>query len=546
VRGRVPDEVLLVDRVEGARTLPRRMFPVPDHEGRFQIEIRDIRRPFAFVLHGGDDTDDEPLYRVAITVPPRVLALRASLAYPEYLGRADEEVEGGDLAVPEGTRITVTLESDVPVASARAVLADEVVDAEPVGETGRGFRFAFTATETGRYRILLRTAEGRESDPAADTYEVRVAPDREPRVHWVYPKASVATTPNGRVPLLALATDDHGVNSLELEVKIEDDTVGTWRLRPWEEATDGDEGGDAAQERPGLDGPGGRPEIRVYVPLEIASLANAEGRAPSVSARLKARLVVTDSKGQVTEGPWQGIDVQGPADRQRTLAERRTSVRSQIQGVLEEQRNRRQQVSDLLGVELGDAERDLLKSVQFAQAKMTQDLDQAVRELTGIFNGWVYDRLGAENPTERILALFDRRHRATFGRAAEAPSPEDARARLGDPVFPYDLYDEVVEAWRERVIFDTGLIDRMLVVIEGAVEAVARRAPAAHDAAVLAADTGTDLERLLERQDALIASLEDVIDAMRSWQSLNDVIFQLRRILEEQEALNERLDETQR
>ena len=33
-----------------------------------------------------------------------------------------------------------------------------------------------------------------------------------------------------------------------------------------------------------------------------------------------------------------------------------------------------------------------------------------------------------------------------------------------------------------------------------------------------------------------------MIDAMRSWQSLNQVILHLRSILEEQEALNERLE----
>ena len=74
--GRVPDEVLLVDRVEGARALPRRMFPVPDAPGLFLLEIRDVRRPFDFVLQGGDDTDETPRYRVAITVPPRVLRCR--------------------------------------------------------------------------------------------------------------------------------------------------------------------------------------------------------------------------------------------------------------------------------------------------------------------------------------------------------------------------------------------------------------------------------------------------------------------------------------
>jgi hypothetical protein len=197
----------------------------------------------------------------------------------------------------------------------------------------------------------------------------------------------------------------------------------------------------------------------------------------------------------------------------------------------------------LLGSEIGDAERDLLKSIQFNQAKIAQDTDKAVQGLLEIFNAWVYDRLGAEIPNERILAILDRHHRLTYGTAATTEGDEaDATARAGDPVFPYAVYDEIVQAWRDREIFDTGLLDRMLVVLGEATDAAARVAPAAHRTAIRVAEGEAELERLLEAQDAVIATLDRVLDAMRSWQSLTQVILHLRAILEEQEALNERLE----
>lgn len=547
-RGRVPDEVVLLDHMEGARPLPRRMFPVPDMESIFQIEIRDVRHPFAFVLHGGDDADDQPVYHVRITVPPRVLHLSARLVYPAYLDRTPEEVEGGNLFVPEGTEVTVSLETDVPVAEAKALVREMILPAAPTVDDGRHFAFSLTAKQTARYRILLRTASGRESDPAADTYEIRVAPDRGPRVQWIHPCAGVETTPVGRVPLLLLATDDHAVSDLVLEVRFENGPIRRLPLGARVADETGTEDGHA-EDLAVNDGPYGRPEVRTYVPLEVRAIEDEHGRAPTAPARLAVRVVGRDSKGQTKESPWTPIDVYSAVDMERTLAARRTSVRAEIVAVLAEQLSRRDQLAGLLGVEIGEVERDLLESIQFAQAKITQDTDRAVMGFLEILNSWLYGRFGAEIPTEKILGFFDRHHRRTYGADDEAQDDEgqddegrDDETRPGDPVFPYALYDEIVDARRRRVIFDTGLLDRMLVVLADAVDAAARRAGAAYRAAAQAVVHEGDVETTLAAQDALITALEHMLDSMQSWQSLNDVILRLRRIIEEQEALNDRLE----
>jgi hypothetical protein len=248
------------------------------------------------------------------------------------------------------------------------------------------------------------------------------------------------------------------------------------------------------------------------------------------------RLAATDSRGQTTEGPWAAVDVYRAIEMERSLVGRRSTVRAELTAVLAEQRTRREQLAALDPSLADDAERDVARSIQFAQAKIAQDADQAVRSLLGVFNTFVYDRLGAENPNAKILAFLDRHHRRTYGEPVDEP-PSEA-VRVGDPVFPYALYDDVVAAWRDRQIFDTGLLDRMLAVVEPAVAAAARRAPRAH---VLTSDLleGTaTLEEALAGQDAVIASLEATLEAMRGWQSLNDMILLLRRIIEEQEVLD--------
>ena len=276
----------------------------------------------------------------------------------------------------------------------------------------------------------------------------------------------------------------------------------------------------------------------MYVPLEIATLTDEVGIAPLASAKLAARTIAVDSKGQRKESTWVPLDVYGGVDLQRLLADRRSSVRAEVTAVLAEQRSRRTQLAELIGSPIGDAERDLLKSIQFNQAKIAQDTNDAVQGLLEIFNAWVYDRLGAEIPTERVLAILDRHHRKTYGAAPET----DEATQRGDPVFPYAVYEEIVRAWRDREIFDTGVLDRMLVVLAEGTDAATRATPNAHQTAIRVAGEEAPLEELLAAQDDVIATLDRVIDAMRSWQSLTQVILHLRSILEEQEALNERIE----
>jgi hypothetical protein len=84
----------------------------------------------------------------------------------------------------------------------------------------------------------------------------------------------------------------------------------------------------------------------------------------------------------------------------------------------------------------------------------------------------------------------------------------------------------------------------MLGVVAHGVEAAARLAPAAHGAAAAAAAGGeAEMRAALAAEDALVSSLEQVLEAMRGWQNLNDVVTLLRRIVEEQESLNERLND---
>lgn len=544
-QGRAVDEVVLLDLAEGEQPLPRRMFPVAPRRDLFGVELTNVRQAFRFVLRAGDDQDDLPVYRVEVTVPPAVLDIAADLTFPPYLARKPEHVEGGNLAVPQGTKVVITFAASAPLRAARAVLGDQSVVAERLAADGgrEAWRLAFDAERSLRWRLALETAEGRPNDPAVDAYDLAVEEDRAPRLEWIWPRGNVEVTPEGRVPLLARTLDDHAVAGLALDVRLVPDgpLTSTALVARRPDATrppDAVVAPDGTRTLEANDGPFGRAQVLTYVALDVASLAPPPGLRPPAAPAV--RLTATDSKGQRVEGPWLTLDVLGAQELERVLATRRAGVTTAAGALKEDVAIGLARAKDLATGPLGAAERDLLKTIQYAQGKVERDADAAVRDFLDVFTQFVLDRLGGSHATERILAMLDRRHGLTFGAAAPAAG---ATPHADDPVFPYAFYDAVVEAWRTKALLDNGVLDRMCAALTDAVDVAARLAPAAHAAAVRAAGgERADVEALAAADRALSEGLERWLASLASWENLSNVIVRLKRITEEQRVLLEQLD----
>ncbi|HVG95156.1 MAG TPA: hypothetical protein VND21_11965 [Planctomycetota bacterium] len=532
--GKVPGSVEILDRVTGSggptRPLARTMRAVSGRPGFFEHEFRDVRGDFTFTLRGGDDRDEVPSYAVVVRVPPRVTSLHCDLTFPAYLGMPVRRVEGGNLSVPEGTRVAVAFASDAPVAKAEAFVDEVAVDLARDGDT---FRFELTAQKSVRWRLRIVTPDGRENDAASDSFDLTVEPDTPPRPEWVWPRGPVETTVRGRVALFAQTRDDHGVASLALEILV---AGAAQPVRvPLEERTA--ERADGANDRPY-----GADAILSYVPVEVLGLVGGDGKPLVAPTRLQMRVVATDTKGQEASGPWTAADVLRPDELERGLASQRARVKGEFDGLRVDARALRDTTAALVtaGTEIGDAERQVLRDVQFRQGKVRGDAERSARTVAGIFATYAYARLGPDVPTDRILGILERRHRATFTRASDVKGP-GAPAEGADEaeVFPWSLLREVVTARRERLIFDTGVIDKMIAALEAVVEVADPLAPAAQDAAAAAARGGAaEVAALLEAQDRLLRGLDAALTAMAEWQSLSELTLFLRRVIEEQEALD--------
>lgn len=545
-QGDVPDEVFLIDLVEGQDPERRNMYRVPELPGVFAYEFRDVRSPFGFMLQGGDDLDEEPRYRVEITVPPRVIDISTHVTYPEYLGGKSQTLEGGNPTVPQGSTIEVRFGTDVAVRRARVLQGEDSRDVAPLEIEGRReYRFAFRADETTSYKLHLETPEGRTNDSDLDSYTVKVRRDRAPKVEWIYPRGSIDVTPDGRIPVITRVSDDYGVQRAVLEIRTGPELTTSYELRPVADATAPVP--DSENVFFALDGGYARKQLLCYVPIDVADLKGTKNGKVAAPAQIGMRLLAYDSLGQVREGDWTYADVFVGPDLERGLAGRRSAVRSAMESIRTEQRSRREELAELLSGPREEDDLDTVKAVRFAQGKIAQDADQTVRGLIDVFNAFVYDRLGAQSPTSKILRIFDRHHRASYGLPPAARGDGDSSPSqetwVGDPVFPYALYDEVVGAWRGKRIYDRGMLDRMLAVMEDAVQVAARLAPETYDTAAKAlSGTEEDIRAAVASQDKLLAALDSLLVKMASWQSLSDVTLRVRRLIEQQEALESALD----
>lgn len=184
-----------------------------DGSGHFRLALTSLTSSFQYkVLAGGAAS---PVFDVAVVRPPRVARIDVEYDYPPALGlEARVEEDGGDIYGPEGTRVTVKIHTDAPVATGRMVLGPEKAVALSV-ESSTVMTASLQIAENGSYRVALADADGMKSDGDTE-YFIRILDDRPPEVHVVRPASDRRVTRLEEVEIAAEAQDDFGVAALDL------------------------------------------------------------------------------------------------------------------------------------------------------------------------------------------------------------------------------------------------------------------------------------------------------------------------------------------
>jgi len=338
--GHIPDRASVTVRFANDREVILSLDRVEDaadgkviYRGQIAQALVDFRlRPIAYD-HRWPSWDLVPVVR-----RPAVVGVSVTSTYPSYLDLPPTTAAVGDLRVPEGTVVAVSVTTTKPIATAALVLGAGFGAEEPreepllISEDGLTLTGTFQADANGTWSLGILDRDGL-APLARPTYTVSVVPDREPVVVIERPEHDKLASPRAVWPLRFTVKDDHGIGQGWLRYRLE--TSG--------EVVD-DNALSVAVPLPGLALPGetavvretvfdlGRlgvqPGQRVVYWLEVADNRTPE---PKIGVSAKQRFMVLDDEALRAE-----------IERQRAELFERISL------IRERQKDARDAVDDLL------------------------------------------------------------------------------------------------------------------------------------------------------------------------------------------------------
>ncbi len=175
---------------------------------------------------------NSPQYRINLFDLPQIEQIDLAFDYPDYTGIEDIlEEDSGDMIVPEGTRVDLTVTFNKPIAIANVEFEESYnVDEEelnPVipyadlqlsidGNIGRG---SFTVNQDGIYRISATDLSDLESINPLD-YFIRSIEDTPPELALKRPGRDEDVMPLEEVVLEMDANDDYGLSKFTLNYSV--------------------------------------------------------------------------------------------------------------------------------------------------------------------------------------------------------------------------------------------------------------------------------------------------------------------------------------
>ncbi len=215
-------EVSVAYRITGA-SWRESHFPVRD--GSATVRLDPVDADVALFATDGRAVSDTAVVRVVERPFVGDVTIRAQ--FPAYLDRREETIPLGEPArVPQGTVLSFDGQSSTELRDVRLVNGRDTVAMR--AET-RHFSGRMSAAASGRYEWHAVGAGG----PIADVpppLDLEVLPDSAPRVEILAPSGDTTVMAGDTVTVSVLATDDHGIHSIDLRSWI---VTARGAVRPW-------------------------------------------------------------------------------------------------------------------------------------------------------------------------------------------------------------------------------------------------------------------------------------------------------------------------
>jgi hypothetical protein len=176
-----------------------------------------------YKIVGGDAETKE--YQVTVRSNPLVERIDVTYHFRPYLCWRDEESREPNLKALRGTEVTLIARTNRQVRDGRLVLdlknGQQTLTGERVDRDAQALRFKFVLDQDGQYRISFTSADG-DSNVESAAYTISVVRDYPPRVELTKPGQDVALPANGLLQLEGSASDDVGVKSMTLRMRVVD------------------------------------------------------------------------------------------------------------------------------------------------------------------------------------------------------------------------------------------------------------------------------------------------------------------------------------
>ena len=514
-----------VPEIVDLRTKPSRGGPWRTERMGIRGGVTDAAQAFGHLLKGvSEDLDVEIRggdarlrgLRLMVVDAPALSSLEAVATLPEYLGGGTRFLPPSRvLQVPSGSNVTLRFQATKALRAATVVAIDdgaetplsETIDA-PVGPAasaadGKTIAVELAAVDGERTLVARFTDTDGLDNREPISVVVSAVPDEAPQVAVRMRGISTAVTPQARIPLIGVLSDDHALADASARVVVKDGATASLpvaRLKagvPVVELTD-----DA-------------PEV-----VELEPLALAPGATLSVQLVARDGCTLGGGPNEGTSDAW-SLDVVTPEALMAMLEAREILLRRRFESV----------VSDLA----------------LARERLAAGL-----EGRAVVGGGAGEGVGVGEEVEDSGA-------ERGDGVAPVAVGDEGESHLGDPVAEgWPLESGRLAESASRAAGETGEIARDFLAIRGELDnnrmltaelegrlvgqiASPLAAIAADDlpglATAVRSAAATDRAAIIARADVVLARMRTVLDKMMELESYNEVIELLRGVIRTQEEI---------
>ncbi len=208
----VDDVTLVVEALDGREMAELPMFRSDDRSFFQTIEApRADLNYFARIEDGRSKR-----YPLTINQVPRIEYASVSFTYPKYTGLMPKTrlVADAPIRTYEGTEVTITLTSNRPLEAGELTVDGTKIDMSPRTEANT-VSGTFTLSRAGRLDASVIDIDGRQSEDRIGL-ALEILPDEAPNITVASPGRHSLATPTAKIPIVLEASDDLGVERIEL------------------------------------------------------------------------------------------------------------------------------------------------------------------------------------------------------------------------------------------------------------------------------------------------------------------------------------------